>query len=94
MADNSKPILPLTWNRSIIGPYGDLEAWDNYLLDEDIVKILGMIYYPTPDFRFAQEIDGNPYLKFYFTPPFCFHARELGYAPMENSDDDKEAYVE
>lgn len=89
MTNNSKPILPEIWNLSVYDNNGELEPWDRYIMDEDIVRLLGMMYTPKPDFRFAQEIDGNPYLKYYFTPPFCFHARELGYAaPVDAVDED------
>jgi hypothetical protein len=83
----SKPIIPEYYNHSVKNSFGEYEPWDHYILDDDIVKLLRMMYKPAPDHRFAQEIDSNPFIKFFFTPPFSFTAKELGYAPLEKFAD-------
>lgn len=74
------------WDQTIMDNNGNLEPWDHYIIDEDIVKLLGMLFKPTPDKMFARN-QRKRFAKFYFTSPFSETAKELGY---ENENDDSE----
>jgi hypothetical protein len=60
----------------------DLEAWDSRIIDNDIARILRLIYKPRPGKDFAsslEEVDHGHY----FTPPYSDIAREeFGFGPM------------
>lgn len=74
------------YDHTILTAKGILEPWDNYILDEDIVRLLRMLYKPFPNARFAaQDPARNPNLKYHFTAPYSAAAYSLGYAAFERS---------
>lgn len=80
--DNSTPIVRSNYNHTMVSKTGELEAWDSYIVDEEIVMLLEFLFKRIPDSRFAEDILANPNLKYYFTPPYTFVAKELGYASL------------
>ena len=55
-----------------------LAKWDERILDEDIVRIMRMMYEPRPGKDFATS--GYPTVGAHFTPPYSAIAkREFGY---------------
>jgi hypothetical protein len=55
-----------------------LARWDEHILDEDIVRIIRMIYNPRPGRDFANS--GCPTVDAHFTAPFSNIAKnEFGY---------------
>lgn len=74
------------YDHTILTAKGILEPWDNYILDEDIVRLLRMLYKPLPNARFAaQDPIRNPNLKYHFSAPYSAAAYSLGYAALERS---------
>jgi hypothetical protein len=72
------------YEHTTLTPEGDFEPWDNYILDEDIVRLLRMLYKTAPlNVRFAQDPDRNPNLKYYFSAPYSVAALTLGYSACE-----------
>jgi hypothetical protein len=60
----------------------DLEAWDSRIIDNDIARLLRVIYKPRPRKDFASSLEQANHDN-YFTPPYCDIAREeFGFGPM------------
>ena len=75
----SEWIVPDDFNRTSTV----LEPWDHRITDNDISRLLRMIYSPRPTREFASYFDtGEDFI--YFSPPFSRVAREeFGYAPFD-----------
>lgn len=58
---------------------GSLQSWDNYILDDDILFLLHMLYQRKPDIHFAKGIGMSPERKYYFSPPYSEAAIKIGY---------------
>lgn len=63
---------------------GIKEAWDHYILDEDIPRVMLKLLPVKPDCNFAQtEGDAKDAP---FSPPFSFTARKFGFGVVEIID--------
>ena len=57
-------------------------SWDEVFLDEDVERLLRMVYDPPPDVDFADSV-GVDTASSYYTPPYCSNAIRMGYACHE-----------
>lgn len=57
--------VPADYDQS---PHLHLLTWDHYMLDEDILRIMGILYNPRPDQTFA-HCENND-IHCHFSPPY------------------------
>lgn len=61
-----------------------MESWDNRILDNDIARLLRIIYKPRPGKDFAASLKRDDYDNAHFTPPYSETARnEFGFGQSE-----------
>ena len=65
-------------------PNGCLASWDEHILDEDVARIIRMVYMPVPDKNFAQSDCST--VDVHFLPPYSKLAKEMfGYGGLNRS---------
>jgi hypothetical protein len=68
-------------------PYGRLAAWDERMIDEDVARVMRMIYTPTPNRDFANS--NCQTVGVHFTPPYSKIAKEkFGYGTCPQGKED------
>jgi hypothetical protein len=73
--------VPIDYNRT---PSGCLARWDKHILDEDVVRIIIMVYMPVPDKNFAQSDCST--IGVHFLPLYSKMAKEMfGYGGLNQS---------
>jgi hypothetical protein len=73
--------VPIDYDRT---SYGHLVTWDERILDEDIARIMRMVYTPVPDKNFARSDCST--IEAHFSRPYSKVAKEMfGYNELDRS---------
>jgi hypothetical protein len=74
-------VVPSTFDQT----EDELEPWDYRMLDNDIARVLRIIYKPRPGKYFAASLEDTKNQQAYFTPPYSQIARdEFGFTSSES----------
>jgi hypothetical protein len=73
--------VPIDYDRT---PHKEMARWDERILDEDVARIIKMVYMPVPDKNFARSDCST--VGTHFSPPYSKVAKEMfGYEELERS---------